>query len=471
MQEPVVEHTFERALDTILMRVFYKVKGGDVFSGAEKFSMAAIAVAYSGGLDSTVLLHCAQRFAAEKNIRLFAFHVHHGLNPKADAWLNHCEATCMEQGIRFESRKVKVKRGSGDGIEAEARAKRYAALGEMCRKHQITLLLTAHHEDDQVETVLMHLMRGTGIAGLAGMDWVTQAPELLGDTKTWVGRPFLSLSREELASWAGKRKLTYVEDDSNNDTRYTRNAIRHRLVPVLSDMFPGFGERLSRMAQHARSAHHVLNETGRQDLDACRVSRNVLDMVKAGKFGPDRMDNLFRYWLVENGIRIPSASWYRQARKQIENSSPDAQVDLPLEGYTLRKYRSRVFLEKNDKKRMRPVASAFIRWNGECAVRLEPWYGTLLFEECDNGLDSEWLKNRVLRIDPYRGNAQLKLRNRPTKKLKILCQEAGIPLWERVFLPMIYIEDELVFVGGVGQSVKKAGIGKKCVRFRWEPAA
>lgn len=115
----------------------------------------------------------------------------------------------MEQGIRFESRKVRVDRGSGDGIEAEARSKRYAALGEMCRKNEVTLLLTAHHEDDQVETVLMHLMRGTGIAGLAGMDSVTQAPELLGDTKTWVGRPFLSLSREELG-FVGQGKKSFL---------------------------------------------------------------------------------------------------------------------------------------------------------------------------------------------------------------------------------------------------------------------
>ncbi len=468
----MVENTFERALDTILMRVFYNSENASLFSGGgESSAVPAIAIAYSGGLDSTVLLHCAHRFAAEKNIRLFAFHIHHGLNRKADAWLNHCEAACMEQGIRFESRKVRVDRGSGDGIEAEARSKRYAALGEMCRKNEVTLLLTAHHEDDQVETVLMHLMRGTGIAGLAGMDSVTQAPELLGDTKTWVGRPFLSLSREELASWAKAKNLSCVEDDSNNDTKYTRNAIRHRLIPVLSDMFPGFGNRLSRMAQHARSANKVLNETGRQDLEMCRISQNALDLVKAGKLGPDRMDNLFRCWLIENGIRIPSASWYRQAKKQIVDSRADAQVDLPLKGYVLRKYRNRVFLEKNDKKRMKPLTSCFIRWNGERSTRLEPWYGTLFFEECENGLDSEWLKNSILRIDPYRGNAQLKLHKRPTKKLKILYQEAGIPLWERAFLPLIYMEDELVFAGGLGQSARHAGSGEKCVRFRWEPAA
>lgn len=171
-----------------------------------------------------------------------------------DDWLAHCENECIRLGVSFDSQRVQIDPQSGDGIEAEAREKRYRALGEMCRKHDIPLLLTAHHEDDQVETVLLQLMRGTGVAGLSGMEASSHSPELLGDETLFLGRPLLSVSRKELASWLVEAGITHIDDDSNDDVAYTRNAIRHRLVPVLEDLFPGFQKRLFRTAQHAGSA-------------------------------------------------------------------------------------------------------------------------------------------------------------------------------------------------------------------------
>ena len=467
LQNLAVEIQFERALEAILMRVFH---GQDLSANAKEGSgSVSVAVAYSGGLDSTVLLHLLWRYSKQNDISVFAFHVHHGLNRQADAWHDHCEEVCTALGVRFESRRVQVDRHGKNGIEADARSKRYEALGDMCRKNGVVLLLTAHHQDDQVETILFHLMRGTGMSGLSGMDSLICAPELLKNSAIYLGRPLLSLSRENLSQWAGQNNLSHVEDDSNADTDYTRNAIRHRLVPVMSDIFPGFQKRLARMAEHVRSAQELLDKLGKEDLQACRISGNRLDLARTESFDIARTDNLLRCWLGENGIQIPSAAWFAQARKQILGARPDAQVSVQTGGHVIRKYRMVLSVEKNMEKRIVPSGTFHFRWNGESSVCLKSWHGVLEFEESETGFDRDWLGKSDLRIAPYQGNAELKLLRRPTKKLKILCQETGIPLWERLFLPLVFVGNELVYVGRLGPSAKFVRDGKKCIRFAWKP--
>lgn len=462
MHNPAVEIEFERALETILMRVFHE-------KHPEKQAVPfSVAIAYSGGLDSTVLLHLVQRFSEKKRISLSAFHVHHGLNRQADAWRDHCQAVCVALGVHFDSRRVQVDLHSKDGIEADARSKRYAALGEMCQANRISLLLTAHHQDDQIETVLFHLMRGTGMAGLSGMDGVARVPGLIKGNPVFLGRPLLTLSRENLSRWAKENNLSWVEDDSNSDTKYTRNAIRHRLVPVMSDIFPGFQVRLARMARHVGTAQKLLNELGEEDLQVCRISEERLDLARTEGLEASRVENLLRCWLAENGIQIPSTAWFMQAKKQILDARPDAQICLPIDGKIIRKYRTILSIEKNGEKRTPPSDSFLLQWKGESSIWLKSWHGVLEFEESGTGMDADWLKENILRIDSYRGNAELKLVNRPTKKLKILCQEAGIPLWERRSLPLVFVGNDLVYVGGLGMSAKFIRKQGKCIRFKWK---
>lgn len=462
--------TFERALEAILARVFSFEKDDISFPlpVPESLKNKRIAIAYSGGLDSTVLLHLAQRFAAIHACSLFAFHVHHGLNRYANDWLDHCRSVCRQLDISFDSRQVQIDRASRDGIEAQARAKRYQVLGEMCREHDVPLLLTAHHEDDQVETLLLQLMRGTGVAGLSGMEIAACSPELFGDVKPILGRPLLAVSRAELVSCFAEFNSVHVNDDSNDDLKYTRNAIRHKLVPVLEDLFPGFKKRLARTARHAGSAQRLLDEMARQDLKYCAAEKNSLDLACIRLLDQDRIDNLLRYWLSINGVRMPSTAWLQQAKQQLINAREDAQIDLSLDGYTLRRYRQSISLGKT----LEPTGSLplplEIQWHGENAFRLHQWQGKLHFDESETGFDIDWLQRRKLRIEPYHGSARLKLPGRPTKTLKALCQERGIPSWERQFLPLVYFEDELIYAGGLGISaacMKKTG---KCVQIRWE---
>ena len=463
-----LENEFERALESVLMRVFSMKKGIGISSGEEmRPAMSPVAVAYSGGLDSTVLLMLSSRIAEKKGFPLLAFHIHHGLNRDADKWLDHCRKTCAERNIGFDSRRVVVDRQSGQGIEAEARRQRYIALNALCRKHGVQLLLTAHHQDDQVETVLMQLMRGTGIAGMAGMAPVAPMPESSPENR-YLGRPLLSISRERLAQWADAEGLTHVEDDSNDDVRYTRNAIRHELVPVLSRIFPGFGKRLEQTAQHMRFALDILNHTGMQDLLACKTDNGALDLAKASAFDVGRTDNLLRCWLMENGLKIPSVAWFEQMKRQLFHARPDATVELQLDGKIIRRYRTEVIVGMSTEERGARKETMDIRWNGERSFVLMPWRGRLFFESGENGIDPVWLRKQILQVRPYSGNAMLKLPKRPTRKLKLLCQDAGIAPWQRMEMPLVYIGETLVFAAMLGQSVEYAEKGEKGIRLRWE---
>lgn len=470
MLNQAVRKEFERALEDILARVFSNKEGEAPGPSQlqESVREKRIAIAYSGGLDSTVLLHMAHHFAVSNGYTLYAFHVHHGLNLRADDWLHHCENECRRLGIPFDSRRVALDKNSGDGVEAEARAKRYQALGDMCHQHDIPLLLTAHHEDDQVETVLLQLMRGTGIAGLSGMEAISRPPELFSDKKPVLGRPLLSLSRKDLESWLAETDVSHVNDDSNEDLKYTRNAIRHKLVPVLEGLFPGFEKRLARTAQHARSAQRLLDAMAEKDLECCSSDRHTLNLETMCTLDGDRIDNLLRRWLSVNGVRMPSTAWLLQAKQQLMDAREDARIDLQLDGYTIRRYRQNISLGKSIESSGNEPHPLEIQWHGENTFRLHQWHGRLCFEEDETGFDIDWIQRRKLRIEPYRGSARLKLAGRPTKTLKALCQEQGIPAWERQFLPLVFFEDELVYVAGIGISATRFKKGGKCVQIRWE---
>src|SRR5690606_38645747 len=202
----------ERALKDCLARVCFSAEP------------PAVAVAYSGGLDSSILLHLLHRYSQTHPLKIFAFHVHHGLNVLADSWLQHCEQVAHSYGVTFAARKVQVDARSGLGVEEAARQARYAALGDLCREHGAPLLLTAHHADDQAETVLMQLLRGAGLPGLSGMPGFSDQHALAGVA---LGRPLLGVSRAMLEAEVARLGLPHVHDDSNDDVIYRRNAIRH----------------------------------------------------------------------------------------------------------------------------------------------------------------------------------------------------------------------------------------------------
>ena len=437
---------------------------------AQAMQQAAIAIAYSGGLDSSVLLQVAKNYAARHGILLYAFHIHHGISPNADAWLMHCQDQCVRSGIIFDACHVNVEKKDKNGIEEAARNKRYAALGNLCRAHHVTLLLTAHHQDDQAETVLLQLLRGTGVAGLSGMDMANVAPDLLGDANLVMARPLLSLSREVLASYAASEGIAFIDDESNADTRYARNALRHKVMPWLAECFPGFQERFSRTAQHAQSAQRLLIELAEQDFLRCQDGE-CIDINQLRMLSEDRSYNLLRYWFALRGVRMPSTSWLSEMRAQLLEARPDAQLCVTHADCHIRRHRDRIYITPKLDDAGLSVLPQFFQWNGAAAMAFPHFGGTMHFEAAEQGVDVEWLQTQTLSLRLRAGGEKLKLAlNRPTKSLKYHYQSYDVPAWERERLPIIDTSaGKLLFAAGIGMDCHffSDGPGLR-INFRWQ---
>ena len=462
----------------------------DIFARAlqdcEPQAGQAIGIALSGGLDSSALLHLAHAWAQEQGVALHAFHVHHGLSPNADAWLAHCEQLCASLDVPFEAARVTIEINPKTGTEEAARKRRYAALGALCAQHGVRLLLTAHHQDDQAETVLLQLLRGSGTAGLSGMDGANSAPELLANPDLVMARPLLPVSRKQLEAYVAKHGIAHVHDESNDDARFARNALRHQVMPVLAQAFPGFQERFARSAQHAQSAQRLLTELATQDLANC-LDGECIELAKLRELSQDRCYNLLRHWFGTRNLRMPSTAWLAEMLAQLLEARPDAQLLVTHPECHVRRHRDRLYLTPKlaDLAGMRERDDANIpglekagldfHWQGEASLAFPAYGGVLHFEpveEGGQGIDIGWLKSQLLTIDFRQGGERLKLAlNRPTKSLKYHYQAFDVPAWERERLPLVCAAQQLLFAAGIGLDCHCLGLSDAPrVTLRWAAA-
>lgn len=267
-------------------------------------------MAFSGGVDSVVLLHALASIAGDFSLQISAVHVHHGLSPHADDWRDFCGQICESFGLPLTVIPVEVDRQSGVGLEGAARSARYAAFE---RVHAPFLAL-AHHLDDQAETVLHQMLRGTGLKGLAGM----------GETRalkpgTTLIRPLLGVPRQAIDDYAHAHGLRWVEDESNADTAYTRNHLRHAVLPVLEQRFPHVRESLARVGRHAAEADEMLEALAKIDLawDGTQAFASALDRLPMA-----RQINALYYWLRWVDAPQPSRTQLESWAKQLFRVSP-----------------------------------------------------------------------------------------------------------------------------------------------------
>ena len=433
---------FERALEAILARV--------VVSD----SPLSIAIAYSGGLDSSVLLHLAAQYCQRRTLRLYAFHVHHGLSPFADDWLRHGEQQAAALGVQFDAARITVE-DSAASIEHAARGARYAALGTLCRKHGAQLLLTAHHQDDQAETVLLQLFRGAGLRGLGSMVDLQRVSPLMGEG-VMLGRPLLACPRKDLAAYAGQRQIAHVDDESNADTRYRRNAIRHQIMPQIERTYPGFSATVARSTQHWQSAQQLLDELAAIDL-AAAASGSALNINQLSQLSDQRIDNLLRYWLLQQGASYaPSTAQLQQLRSQMLRARADAHPALTLCGMQLER-RAGLLVALPHTDAAPPTDPMAVRWRGEREIAVPQWRGSLLFSEAASGISPQQLQANALTLQPRSGGERLKPDPaRPSRSLKNLFQEAVLPAQQRPWLPLAYLNGHLVFAAGLGMDTRFA---------------
>ncbi|WP_322043315.1 tRNA lysidine(34) synthetase TilS [Paraburkholderia sp. J67] len=431
---------------------------------------ARIAIAYSGGLDSSVLLDAAVRTVGAQ--RLVALHVHHGLSPNADAWLAHCEATANSYGVTFDARLVEVAHDDAAGVEAAARDARYRALDAMCAAHGVHSLWLAQHADDQAETVLLQLLRGAGLAGLAAM----AATRALAGGVPRV-RPLLGLLRAQLERYAHAYDLRWIEDESNADTRYARNALRHDVTPALSAHFPGFREALARTAAHAATAQGLLDDLARLDLREAGIDETErLSHAALVALDDARALNLLRYWMRASGLPAASTARLADALRQLREIAREGEghaLRVDHAGRTLRCYRGEIFW---DEPRVPSVAAvtagegvhrepAQLNWCGEEVWRLPHWRGTYVFAPADQS-DPDAVPETVLRRAPLVARAREggeRLRDEAanlSRTLKNLFQSRGIPAWERD-VPLLYSGETLLFVPRIG--VNRSMLGEQVI--------
>ncbi|WP_354678514.1 tRNA lysidine(34) synthetase TilS [Cupriavidus plantarum] len=437
-----------RLIDKVAQAV--QASAAFVVSGAA-VGAPVIAVALSGGRDSVALLHAAREAATRLGTRVVALHVHHGLQADADAWEAFCAMRCGEWGVSLHTERVTVVAQGGEGIEAAARRARYDALGRMCRAAGAPMLMFAHHRDDQVETVLLRLFRGAGVAGLAGMP-ASRPLDAGGDVRLL--RPWLDVSRAEIDAYCARHALRWIEDPSNTDTRFARNALRAHL-PALVTAFSGLHENVVQAAAHIAQAADMLEDMTQRDLvPLVRAGRDgdtygELDLPGLRALPPARADAVLRAWLRDLGAQPPSTARLADMRRQLIDSD-GGEPSIAHDGLVLHRFRDRVLACRPPLAAV-PDALAFV-WREEAEVAVPMWRGALRFTRDDTFGVPEAVLRAPMRVVARAGGERIVLRpGGPARALKQAYQEAGVPAWRRECLPLLWAGDTLVLAAGLGQ--------------------
>jgi len=437
----------------------------------------------SGGVDSVVLLHLLQQLAPRYSWRLSALHVHHGISPNADALADFCTGLCSSLAVPLHIEHVDIAPLREHGIEAAARKLRHAAFA----KQACDFIALAHHADDQAETLLLQLLRGAGVKGVAAMPFIkrvaqhTPSPlEVTNDLAVVVGqpsqmasssiregggegdktqspvllRPLLHCSRHEILDYATAENLQWIEDESNADDSYPRNFLRHRVLPLLSEKFPAYRDTLARSAQHFAEASELLDELAR--LDAPDLFHSPSGGGARGEGGELRLEvsrlqllsrlrakNLLRYFLHGIGAPMPQTVQLDDMLHQLCGARQDAAVCIAYGDYEVHRYQGRVYalraLGEFDR-------SLVLPWQGEAELDWPVLNARLIFKHMQGrGISLAKLQRAPVTLRLRHGGETLRPHpNAATRTLKNMLQEHHIPPWQRDRLPLLYCGDELV---------------------------
>lgn len=410
-------------------------------------------IGYSGGRDSTVLLHAA----VVLGLPVRAVHVDHGLHPQSHRWAMHCRAQCLALGVPLQVERVRVQ-PCGEGVEAAARELRYRAFAAMLAAHEC--IATAHHADDQAETLLLRILRGTGIDGLAGIP----AERALGAGR--LIRPLLRFSRAELAEYAARYRLNWIDDPANRCDRHERSYLREQMIPLLERRWPGLERRLGRLARHASAASALAQSWAQRYLsgqeDTCSLAiAAVTDFEE-----PIRLQ-LLRTWIRQQGWRPPPERRLRQGIADLLSAAGDRQPRLVWADGCIRRYRGRLYLLPPQ---LPQPPTGALPWDMSRPL-IMPALGRL--EACPGvgrGLRADSLQQMPVEVRFRRGGERLRLRA-SSRALKALLQERGVPPWIRGRLPLVFIGHELAAVADLLVADPFAAVSAEAgVTLHWYPA-
>ena len=428
-----------------------------------------VAVAYSGGRDSTALLHATLRVATPLGVHVVALHVHHGLSAHADDWLNHCEATCRRwarsgRPISFESRRLADGPPRGDSIEAWARQARYRALREMAEQRNIDLVMIAHHRRDQAETFLLQALRGAGVDGLSAMPALA-----VREGVSWA-RPWLATTPEAIEAYVRRHRLRHIDDASNTDTRFARNRLRADVWPSLVDAFPGAEASLAEAARRTQDGAAGLAEWASVDL-AATSDGDALDVARLQALPTVRRSNVLRRWLRERSGRTAPATLVArlmdELRGQASRRWPAPSGELRAHRGTLRYEGSRTEFVP----RLITASTIGVDLGQAGTHRVDEWRGAFVVCRVRSGginrLVAQSLEIRARRAgDRFQAGA-----GRPPRSLKLQFQAAGVPAWQRSG-PLLASDELIIYVPGLGLDARAAAMpGGPRVSIEWRADA
>lgn len=419
--------------------------------------LSTVIVAYSGGVDSHVLLHACSHLAVSfESIQFKAIYIDHGLHKDSTKWSDHCRQISADLAIEFTSIKVDASNTSGEGPEQAARLVRYQALKSVM--NDASLLMTAQHQDDQAETLMLQLLRGSGIKGLAAM------PSLARFGAGQIARPFLNHSKQSILDYAKKNDLDWIEDPSNSDTTLNRNYLRQQVIPLIKQRWPAFAKTTSRTALHCAETDSVLSDCLSIYVPGLNVETFDCHSIKALTGATQRL--VLREWLMQNELQLPSQKVLEQIQAMLSSRSTKAAC-VEWGKHQIRCFAGKLYVcnQSQDLPGFTPI-----KWQGS-HVNLVDNLGSLQITKTQSvGINqAKWDAASNISVRSRVDGERIKLANRKgSKKLKQLYQEAKVLPWLRDNVPLIYIDDKLAAVADLWLAEEfSTALGEAAYQVEW----
>ncbi len=403
-------------------------------------SGSGLTVALSGGVDSVVLLHLCKTYLesldSNQSISVEAIYVNHGLSENAQDWQKFCEQLCLSLNIPFKTKRVSVQPKSRQSLEALARDARYQALDELAE--QGNLILLGQHADDQLETFLLRLKRGSGPTGLSAMH-----NEVRLSSGRQCIRPLLNISREDIEAFARTFSLAHIEDESNQDDKFDRNFLRNQIIPPLKKRFNGFLKSILRSIELLQQQQALIDEISQADLSQCEDKSDMpatLKLNELKQFSELRQSNVVRAWLSGLGVVMPSKAQMSQILTQSLESREDAQMQVQLSKGAIRRYRDKLYFDVQDStaNNVENIESTILVLNDKATLKRESdGLLRLPFENERVSIRFGLLKSQIKPYKKVRSNT-----------LKYWLKELKVPTWQRDNIPLVFYDDNLVQVVG-----------------------
>lgn len=411
-------------------------------------------VGFSGGADSTALLQAMWEIRDRLPAPIHAVHFHHGLQSQADDWQRHCSSFCRQRDIPYQSDKLEIRQDGRSSPEEESRNCRYRAVAQILDDRE--MYLTAHHAEDQAETLFLNLMRGSGVEGLAGI------PMLRNLEKGWVARPLLDCRRAQLEKFLEDRGIAWLTDPSNEDTGFDRNYLRQQLFPILEDRWPGVIRRLTRTARNARitaTAMALFIESQSGDLIRDKLK---MPLQKLLELEPEMQTLIVRQWLRRHEVPALPEARLREFLEQVAGSELTNLAEVKWDDWMIKRYQRDLWLH-----RPKPfLACPEVQWANGMELDLGPDSGRLRLEGKPVTLPGSW------RVRARKGGDRIRvLPNGPSHKLKQLFQSSFIPPWLRPGIPVMVWDNEPVALGDwvLGHRLN-AWLYENDLKLKWQPA-